>query len=1339
MALRDEELKANMLVELSVAQAREGNETASRELLTQAAVSGAIPHAVFWQTERFTPRREHREPLALALEAFAAALVTRGSAQAGDGDRAAALLREAAHLFAVQAKDGRGVIERCNRALAARPGDPLVLWERLLAHTRAADAAAVERDAQALLQASSNGPACAAVRLRLAQSLEAQGKPLEALRALLDAVEAEPGSAAAMAFLEDALLRMGRLSALRDQIVARAERSQGEARAERLLQAARIALRGQKDQAGALDLLQRAEKSARRPEPLLRAMYGCAVLGGDERTAVAAAAALCAAKLEPPELVLLRFDQYQRLRRGCRDNPGARALLAVALQEPSNASWAPYAARAQAAAAHDYPLLAAAHGALAAQAGEDARGAAHCCAAARALLRAGEPQAAAEELRRALARAPDDAYALALLEECLLLSGSEREVARLLRENAQTHASEKQRELALLHAGVAAEAIGDVQAAARIYEEAVDRDPSSLGPCWALLRLAERSNDLPLAERAQMRLASREDTVGGNGLCNLELGEQLAARGRGEDARQPLAKALGHAEAATAAALDLCLLPSDPSDPELHDRALRSLQEACGDGVALPLLRDGIAAHLRINPATGIALLDAALLEHPNDVWLALQAFSTSAGAGRAEHWQRLARASDEPNVAAELTLHAIRIALLSEGSDATEDGLVRALQASAQAPESLAAAVALDEMLTAGDDAESRAVALFGRLSHALPETGRPLRAARARALLAAGRAREAADAARRALGEDPSDLGALETLRVAARALGDFAAVADAAQRLAGHAQGRFRAMLLEEAALVLEHELAQPDEAERCFTLALEHDPGSELAFARLHDLLLDRRDTNGLLTLLDRRIKTTLEPQVRVELCYERALILRAAGRKPEAIAALEQVLADDPQNAAAIGLLAETCTALEHWEAAVAALRRLAEADVPATQRRLARLGAAEFLERRLNDVEAACAELQALRAVGISDNDVLVRLAGLCERAGRYRQAVDVYREAAGQATLAAAAELERRGGDVLRRHLGASNEAAAAYERALAAYALDGAACAHLLELTEGAPRERTLVAFEHALRAALERDPARPELLRLLRRVGQWRKRRDVELVALSALRALGVADAEEQQEQQNLATAARAHGPAPLSEAPLEGLAAAFAATKMARVAQLISIALAASDNTAAHTPRVDEAVRSQPAEQRFELGRRAMALRLGVSPLLARTRAARRDALYAGLALGGGSFAHDAEKHEALGKQLGKQLVRAQRKELSRLTAQLEQPEVQLDAYLDLLELCLARAGLLLADDLGPALLQVAGSGGVELETFAGAPRALDLLRFWLSPRLLELRREIGWGP
>jgi tetratricopeptide (TPR) repeat protein len=677
---------------------------------------------------------------------------------------------------------------------------------------------------------------------------------------------------------------------------------------------------------------------------------------------------------------------------------------------------------------------------------------------------------------------------------------------------------------------------------------------------------------------------------------------------------------------------------------------------------------------------------------------------------------------------------------LLEQGSAASEDALLRALQAAAQAPESLSAAVALDETLAASDDPESRAVAIFGRMPYASTEVSRSLRSARARALLGAGRTREAADAARRALAQNPDDLGALDLLRVAARTLGDFATVADAAQRLAQHAQGRSRAQLLEEAALVLEREFGQHAEAERCLQAALEQDPTSELAFARLHDLLLERRDTDALLTLLARRADKSEDAGARAELCYEQALILRAAGRKSETVAVLERVLADDAEHSAALGLLVETCTALEHWEATVAALRRLALANVPDEQKRLARLGAAEFLERKLGDVEGALRELELLRSAGIRDRDVLARIGGLRERLQRYRPAVEAYREAAAQSTLAARAELERRAGDVLRDHLSASNEAIAAYGRALEAYALDDVACGSLLELSEDVElRGRVLSDFERELRSAIEREPARPELLRILRRLGSWRARRDLELVALSALHALGAVDAHERKDLEALRDAARRKTQIALSDAALARLSDLVGQAELARAAQLVSQALAAQDQAPTGAVQLDDRTRAEAAEQRLELGRNAMASRLGVLPLLARTRAARREALRAGLGLGGAGSG--SPEFEALSKQIGKRLARAQRKELARLAAQLTRPEVQLDAYLDLLELCLARAGLLLADDLGVALAQVAAAGGAgaELETFAGAPRALDLLRFWLSPRLLELRRELGWGP
>jgi hypothetical protein len=662
---------------------------------------------------------------------------------------------------------------------------------------------------------------------------------------------------------------------------------------------------------------------------------------------------------------------------------------------------------------------------------------------------------------------------------------------------------------------------------------------------------------------------------------------------------------------------------------------------------------------------------------------------------------------------------------------------VINALHAAQLAPGALSAVVALDETLSAGDDAEARAAALAGRLAHAGAETATALRSARGRALLAAGRAHEAAEIARGVLAHDGDDLAAWELLRQSAREIGDFAAVADAARHLAEHALGRFRALLLEEAAVVLEQQLDQPDEAELCLLAAFNCDPTSELAFARLHDMLLERREYPALVAVLEQRIAATEDVEERFELCYERALALRADGRKEQALEALEDVLAGEPAHAGALGLLVETSTALERWEVAVSALRRLAEAPVPLAQQRVARLGAAEFLERRMGDIAAACAELHALDAAGIQDQAVLVRLAELSERAGQYRNAVDAYQRAAAQATRAAAAELELRAGDVFRDRLGAQNEALSAYQRALAADALNAEACARLLDLVaDGEDRQRLIDSFEHTVHAALEREPARADLLRLLARAARWSRRGDVELVALGALRALGAANEDERQTARQLEQTAHARVLAPGAEDALRRVGAA-ANAPLARAAQLASSALSAFEGTTAPPVALGaELAAASTAEQRVALGQRWLARALGVAPLAARTRAAQREVLHACLSFSGGEPATPAI--DELGKRIGKQLNRAQRKELARLLGALDAPIVQIEAYLDVLDASLARAGLLLGDDLGAAWAH--GSGDrAELDALVSSPRQLDLLRFWLSPRLLELRRELGWGP
>ena len=189
----------------------------------------------------------------------------------------------------------------------------------------------------------------------------------------------------------------------------------------------------------------------------------------------------------------------------------------------------------------------------------------------------------------------------------------------------------------------------------------------------------------------------------------------------------------------------------------------------------------------------------------------------------------------------------------------------------------------------------------------------------------------------------------------------------------------------------------------------------------------------------------------------------------------------------------------------------------------------------------------------------------------------------------------------------------------------------------------------------------------------------------------------------------------------------------------ATPRTRAAELASYAIGVLDGRASAQDSALSArlVETSTAAQRFRLGRVWLARALGLEALCTRTRAAQRDILQACLSFAG--LAQAPAEIEELGKRLGKQLARAQRKQLTRALAALDHPDVQIEAYLDVLEGTLSRAGMLLADDVRVAFEQGRTPASDELDAAVASPRDLDRLRFWLSPRMLELRRELGWGP
>ena len=221
----------------------------------------------------------------------------------------------------------------------------------------------------------------------------------------------------------------------------------------------------------------------------------------------------------------------------------------------------------------------------------------------------------------------------------------------------------------------------------------------------------------------------------------------------------------------------------------------------------------------------------AAVLERDeNDIWALLTrlfAASRDASDERADLWLRLGAATSDTEAAAALTLHGLRAQIIGAeaDSDAAEDAFLIAQELVAEADGSAAAATAVDETLSTGDDADAFADALMGRLVHTSERTKDSVASAAARALAAVRP--EAVDALRKVVGHDPTDLSAWESLRMAGRRAGDWDTVVEACDVLAEHIDGDLQHELLEESAAVLMDHLDRPADAENRLRRVVEED--------------------------------------------------------------------------------------------------------------------------------------------------------------------------------------------------------------------------------------------------------------------------------------------------------------------------------------------------------------------------------------------------------------------------------------------------------------------------------------------------------------------------------
>lgn len=1421
--------KTLLLVDLAEERAAEGTDESAAEaiaILDEALATGAARARVLHAIERIARRHDDVDALVRALDGLAelAAQAARGEPDAGSGafsverlssgaraaGQAAGAWLEAAGLLLHRRAQPQEAARRLASAVALRPDDALLRAMLVEAAAAAGDHEVVRRESAELLERSLPPGLAAGLLFHASRAARAAGDP-EALVLVERALELAPGSFVLRATLDRWLAADHRFDVW-IEVLAKRE-GDDEERGLALWRAATIAELDLGDGARARALYAQAAERLPSPGPVLRELLESALAAGDDEAASDAIATLLAGELGAEERSALLRDRVLLLAR----SEGAEARLAAALEHAIGATearaWAPDEARVRAGEARRFSTLTKAHLTLAALADDEELAAAHFAAAGRAAVRGGDDAAAESALREALERAPGHRYATALLEEVYRARGDADAVVALLREAAEAHGGTRAALVELLLAGAAAEAAGDVKLAADTYEEAADRQPDARAPLWALERLALSTGDDALLLRAREGLSERELADGTPGRATLELGDHYVRLGKSALAEAPLRACLDSAFALEAAAA-LVAAPADEIDPSARIAALEILlHEAVREANRLGTTAEGSASdvptfrrELGLAAANegfepGLAIECAAAMmegvDEGGDPWALLTQLRA---AGQDQRWNeradvylRLAEGTSDPNERASLLLHGLRAKVVAD-ADAADDAFLLAQELVGEDDEGGAAAVATDETLEGGDDADARAEALLARLGHVEGPATATLAAAAGRALGAARRSREALDRLHAVVTADRSDLASWEALRLAAREASAWDRVVEACDVLAEHLDGDSRHEMREEAAAVLIDRLNRPAEAKQRLQEVVLADPTRPNAYHRMHDLLADEGDTEALLALVKTRIDAIDDSAQLERLIYEQARLHRSLGQLDRALAAIDDLLLLDEHHVGAIALAIEIRVQREEWQEAVDALRRLASSDVPAKQKRIAHLGAADFLENKLGDPAGALAELAAIDALGLADAALHERRAEVATRAGNVPAAADALLRAAELSTGADRLQRVKLAARLLTRDGRDTDGALLAWRQVLDLVPTEleaGAAIDGLLE--SASARLGHSQSFERAVRQRIEREGIDADGLRRLRAAAKWRGDALLEHAVLHVLAGFGLADDDERAASDETTSVFTRTSLGALTEGQLalvRGPADGGPELELARLVQedlLESVGLdlghlgvgrqdqvpvkrpsAVRDELSTHArlfgvetedfyvggndagrilalPGRKGAVWiagsgvTSPFDpiRRFAAGQQAYAAQRGVLPLL------RRPPEDAALLLAAVCLASEAPLAAAQGKsvvpelasRLARTLPRKTRKAVQQLAPTLPEGGARLPAFCRDVRRSAMRCGLLLSGDL-VAVLEALLDEAPRLYSVRASVDATDLLLFWISPAMLELRRGLG---
>lgn len=1055
----DPALRGALWIDVALGELENEDVDAALDALDRAAESGAVA----WSARSLQRQicKEHRRWDVLVRAAESMASLLEDAARAGgavdplrmpvpEHDRislAALLWQEAATHGAHHLSDTITATRHLDAALALRPRDVQLRLQSLAAAERQGDDDAADRASAWFREAAPEHPAFVAYQIRRALASAEESKALDVLR---DVAARHPASGFAQAAFDVGLMRSSARAELANRIRQRAEGREGEARQLASWHAA-LSSGEQPDQ---VDLCAAATEDRRWEAPILRDALGFALAAREARAVVARCEDLLERELDPEERALLAFSKYDVTQHALGENQEARRLLRDALGEPTHQSWAPFLARVRGALDDDPALLARAHEALAGLTDGSVR-IGHLCAAGEAHARAGDWSASEHVIRQASELAPDDRHVLSLLDGVLRESGRTEDVVALAREHPFAPTTEAARHLSLLLAGANAERAGNLSAARSAYEQALADTPGSPSAALALAEVTRGESDAGVRLRAYASLA--EGPLGGGApeLFSLLRGDALTFdTGAPREASLAYEKALDHPVSALSGATALLSMPVHFTTDEQRSAA----EEVLGDATSsTEALSNGFGS-----------------------AYGALRAALGRPGAATGDAWLELAALAPTDGLRAGALLQGLRSMRVARGDEALDDLFMLAQESEELAGERPEAAIAIDEALAPGDDPELRVASLERKQQHSASLGRGAIEAAHCRALVEADRGAEAVALLSTALERRPDDLAVWETLRVAARKAGQWPLVAQACERLAQFVSGPLEADLLEEAGVVRLDCMEQHQQAEDLFRSALDADPTRSVAFRRLYDLLAEKEDAEALEALVSERLAHG-GSQERPDLLYERARLLRGFSDRPGALEVLGELFTTDPDHAGALALAAEVHVSLEQWEDAVDCLRRLARSNIPDEQRRLAHLGASEFLDTHLGAKDEALAELRVIEALGSADAETWARIGALEESLGRPKAAIE-------------------------------------AYEQALHAEPAHEAAIAGLVGLLEGAEKQAALIRYEGALWAQIEHGDLQASSLRGLRNAARWRGQSGRAAAIRSVEQTLGLEPADD-----------------------------------------------------------------------------------------------------------------------------------------------------------------------------------------------------------------------------